>query len=195
MNKIIKIHGCSGAGKTTVVRQLIERAEWKWYTPFTYIHRGNPFRNKYLEMDLPEVDRPVFVLGSYENTCGGVDTIHNVDHVAELIDQLIPEGHVIFEGLLTSTYYGNLGKHSERYKGRYGYAFLDTPIEVCLERVRVRRLMANNAKPMNEQPTRDKHRVIGRLQEKVTAMGHDVILLPHLESAYNRLVGYLDDPA
>lgn len=174
MNRIIlKIHGCSGAGKTTAVRRYMESSEFR---PILNV-RG-----------LPEAyvgPLGVRILGSYANTCGGVDTIGSAQEVMELLEKYAPLGSVIFEGLLQSTYYGVLGQHSRQYGNRYVYAFLDTPVELCLERVIARRAASGRGNKFNPQLTRDKHATIEHLKWKLEsgAIGfkHRVATLKHDE--------------
>ena len=119
-NKIVKIYGPSGAGKTWVVRLFMAECTLTGEKAIDY--------NKmlYYRYDHPNVEEPVFVLGSYINVCGGLDTIENTATVMKLIDELHDQGHILMEGLLVSTYYGKLGDHSVRFGDDYIHAFLDT---------------------------------------------------------------------
>ena len=169
---IIKIHGCSGAGKTTAVRQLMSR----FSAPVAILNASNRIE-AYELIGLTE--RHIFVLGSYENNCGGMDTISSAKAVMDLLEKYARKGHVVFEGLLQSTYYGAMGTHSLQWGQDYVYAFLDTPIEKCLERVEARRAAQGSTNKFNPQLTRDKHATISRLQKRVTSMGHRTITLDH----------------
>lgn len=167
MNKILKIHGCSGAGKTTAVRE--------------YMRANFPTR-KFIVKDKPEAYQygDTYILGSYENTCGGMDTVGSAGEVMALLDKYAPLGNVIFEGLLQSTYYGAMGTHSRKYGPAYIYAFLDTPIETCLERVVARRAASGRNNKFNPQLTRDKHSTIENLKKKLILQGeHTVVTLKH----------------
>lgn len=166
---IIKIHGCSGAGKTTAVRQFMGLG--------TIAPLGtNP--------DRPEAylcNGGTYVLGSYENTCGGMDTVGTAAEVMNLLEKYAPMGNVIFEGLLQSTYYGKMGEHSKNYpRNSYIYAFLDTPIDLCLERVVERRKASGRNNKFNPQLTIDKWNTINHLRDKLIAQGHHrVVTLDH----------------
>jgi adenylate kinase family enzyme len=160
---ILKIHGCSGAGKTTFARSLIEAA-----ATIDPLHEINNKRKTVgYRLDLLELDNPVFLLGSYENACGGVDTVGTAQEVMEMIDRYAKEGHVVHEGLLQSTYYGAMGEHSKKYGGDYIYAFLDTPINVCLDRVVERRATNESKNKFNPQLTRNKWTTINRLRDRL----------------------------
>lgn len=170
---ILKIHGCSGAGKTTAVRELMKASK---------VTKLRNIANKveaYM-LDVPAItDDPVFVLGSYDNNCGGMDTVSSAQTAIEMVSKYTKMGHVVHEGLLQSTYYGAMGTDSKRYGDRYVYVFLDTPIELCLERVIARREANGSTNKFNPQLTRDKHATIERLKKRLPALGHRVETLQH----------------
>lgn len=73
-----------------------------------------------------------------------------------------------------------MGEHSRQYGDKYVYAFLDTPIELCLERVVARRAASGRNNKFNPQLTRDKHETIAALQRKLVLQGfHRVVMLRH----------------
>ena len=166
MTRIIKIHGCSGSGKSTAVRSLMADK------PYPIIGMNGKIEAMRLGEDL-------FTLGSYENACGGVDTLLNSDLVMKLLDKYSVLGNVIFEGLLQSTYYGKMGHHSVQYGDRYIYAFLDTPIDLCLERVVARRATSGRNNKFNPDLTRDKHKTIDAIRRKLENGIHRVVVLHH----------------
>lgn len=166
--RIVKLHGCSGAGKTTLVRNILRMGEHH-----TCDYQG---REKFTALTITGCALPIFILGSYENNCGGVDGISDAATVMEMIDTFAPVGHVIHEGLLQSTYYGAMGEHSKKYGDRYIYAFLDTPIEVCLERVDARRAAQGTTRKYNPELTERKHETIARLRRRLEAEGRHRLL-------------------
>ena len=170
MNKIVKIHGCSGAGKTTLIRALFARARE------VGIVRRFVRSDKVIYYQLQLGPTPIYVLGDYENNCGGCDTIDTAEKVMVLIDELVPQGHVIHEGLLQSTYYGAMGEHSKQYGDNYIYAFLDTTLEECLERVVARREAQGTTRKFNPDLTRRKHETIAKLKSKLEGWGTHRIL-------------------
>jgi len=143
-----------------------------------------PFKNSEDKIEAYKCEWDTYVLGSYANTCGGMDTVGTAAKVMALVDKYAGLGNVIFEGLLQSTYYGAMGTHSRKYGDRYIYAFLDTPIELCLERVIARRDASGRGNKFNPQLTRDKHATINTLRLKLqngAQMGfrHRVEILKH----------------
>jgi predicted kinase len=168
---IINIRGASGAGKTTVVRSLIGDAKME---PLRWSESRNP--NAYAVRGL--FNRDVFILGSYETTCGGCDAIATQDEVCDGVRKLAKFGHVIFEGLL-------VGKISQRYHdlsvelGGIKFLFLDTPLELCLERVRGRRAERGDGREFNTKNTESAHRQCARSYELLKQAGSDVAWLNH----------------
>jgi hypothetical protein len=181
---LLKIHGTSGAGKTTIVRDLMEVATQ--ILPMGPVKRPEAYR-----LTVPGVARPVYVLGPYENTCGGMDGVSSVNDQIDLIHHYADLGHVIYEGLLLSTYYGSLGAAVERYGKEHVWAFLDTPIEVCIERVKARRIAAGNDKPLNERNTRERMKPIMSLKARVERRGERVVVLKHDETPSQQVLELL----
>lgn len=142
---IINIRGGSGAGKSTVMREVMKR----------FTNRQPHFvegRKQPLCYDLwneGEPERPMLrVLGHYEAECGGCDTISknpgNPDEKAmtfihRLIREADEEGHnVLYEGVILTTILGELPKlHAE---GRAIVVInLTSDLETCLMGISERR--------------------------------------------------------
>ena len=142
---IIKILGPSGAGKTSAVRELFVEAD-KWEKA-----GGSPKKpDAYALRFAAYPSKNVYVIGSYESNCGGVDTIDSSQKVMDLVDTYSALGdHVIFEGLLQSTYYGKMGEWSQKYGQNFIYAWLNTPLEVCMARLQKRREENGTKRPLN----------------------------------------------
>jgi len=133
------------------------------------------------EVTIPEFKKPLYILGLYNSQCGGCDTLTAGQQIA-LIEYYAPRGHVFYEGLLGSEYYGKLGACSEQYGEEHVFAFLDTPIEVCIERVKARRLAKGNTTPLNETNTRDRIYKIQRLKDKLIKNNRNVVTLEYLQA-------------
>lgn len=183
---LIKIHGTSGAGKTTAVRDFMALAH-------EVIPQGKAARPEAYQLDFHELSQMVYVLGSYENTCGGMDSIASVDTQIALIHKYAEIGHVVYEGLLMSTYYGRLGAAVERYGSNHVWAFLDTPINVCIDRVKARRLAAGNTKPLDEANTRGRVKVINALRNKLRHKVATIVDLRHDEVPGGQLLELLEE--
>lgn len=161
---IINIRGTSGSGKTTLVRGL--------FAASTGVVAIGDRANKpdAYSLTIPDLQRPVFVVGSYENTCGGCDTIKTQDEICNRVRALAPNGHVIFEGLLLSTLwsrYAALDREMTSQGYIYVWGFLNTPLSVCIERVKHRRDEAGRTdKPFDPSKTEAKFNQIRNVRSK-----------------------------
>lgn len=187
MNQVVNIRGCNGSGKTTAVRRFLDRL------PSTPLG-GKPGRPAGYRVDATAwgIQVPVFVVGSYENTCGGTDSIKTQEEIAERVVKAHGHGHVLVEGLLMSK--SSAGGHVAPILKEHGaiFAFLDTPWQVCLERVLARRLEAGNDKPFDPEKTmRSAYEQCHRSAELLTeAGGYDVRWLDW-QNPITQVVGYL----
>ncbi len=145
---VIKLGGCNGSGKTTLARAFLERYKLepihtKGKKVFAY--GGEPVNGL----------QPV-LLGSYATVCGGMDTISDKDVRLSLIHKYAkPDKLLMFEGLITGKTYGAIGAYSEESQqmGTWLYAFMDTPFDVCVQRVLQRRQAKGNAAPFDPERT------------------------------------------
>ncbi len=173
---IVKLHGTSGSGKSTVARFLLNQG------PVTLLPELNRRPEGYM-VEIAKLDKPLYVLGPYIATCGGLDSIPNVDDHIMLLDKYVDQGHVFYEGLLQSEYYGRIGKITERWGDDHIFAFLDTPLDLCLERVRRRREDRGNTKPLDPTNTSLRIKKIQTLKNKLEhGLGipkRRVVTIPH----------------
>lgn len=187
MNKIIKIMGCSGAGKTTAARSVLDMA-----TEANIAYKNAKGKDEAYDTVQKGIGPSVILLGNYRGAnCGGMDTVGSAAEAIAMVAKYAPVGHVIHEGLLQSTYYGAMGTDSLQYGDRYIYAMLDTPIELCLERVVQRREANGSTNKFNPQLTRDKHASVTRAWETARSRGHTCVVLDHTASMYPQLMELL----
>jgi len=174
MKCIIKLHGTSGSGKTTVARELMKNADLVRTILNPASRKPEAYEVRWLYKN------PLFILGPYTATCGGLDSLSDVNDHIRLLHQCAEYGHVFYEGLLGSEYYGRIGKETERYGDQHIFAFLDTPIEVCLQRVAARRLARGNTKPLNPANTVGRVAKIERLRYKLEhELSRKTVILPY----------------
>lgn len=174
-HQVINIRGCNGSGKTTIVRRFLDRLPavplgGRPDRPLGYAVTANAWG----------ISAPVYVVGSYENACGGTDGIKTQDEIVDRVRRAHACGHVLVEGLLMSkSSDGGTCAPALRELGGI-FAFLDTPWEVCLERVLGRRAAAGNDKPFDPDKTmRTAFDQCHRSAELLTqAGGYDVRPLP-----------------
>lgn len=156
---IINLRGTHGSGKSTVVRSIIDR------------YKGLPLHDVKGKIEGYCMQSPyggIMVVGPYNTPCGGCDRIQPYADIWPRVEDYIKRAeHVIFEGALVSTSYGTIGKFSEAYGDQFVFACLDTPVELCLDRVRARREERGNTKPLNPDQTVTKHRNIYNMCLKI----------------------------
>jgi len=157
---IINVRGTHGSGKSTIMKTLIDRYK---AVPESLAKNGRPLNYLFFLHN----KQPVYVVGSYVTACGGCDGIQPYADIWPRVERLATLGHVLFEGALISNSYGNIGRASEIYGKNFVFAFMDTPLEVCLSRVQARRTARGDVRPLNPKNTADKHKSGGRLMEKI----------------------------
>lgn len=181
MSTIIAIKGTNGSGKSSVVRALIS-------------HLGKAatltFNTKEAGYRCMSGEQAVFVLGKYKSACGGLDSSFNYKGAADdlllCIDKLAAKGHVVCEGVIAITSYGfgrvtRFATKQERKGNHMIFAHIDTPAELCVERVRQRRKEAGNSKPFSPEKLLHKYESVLRSQDKLREAGYDARILPHEE--------------
>lgn len=144
---IYNIRGTSGSGKTTVVRELINSV------PHEIIEITLPNgKVKILGYVItPTSQTGLFILGRYDDGIkgGGVDNVTGILHKSYLatggegnsmdavqlaVQSWHEEGyHVIFEGLIVTSVWGRWRRMADELPVHF--LFLDTPLEVCYQRV------------------------------------------------------------
>jgi hypothetical protein len=159
---LINLRGTSGSGKSTAVFGVLAQC------PHKPIGR------------LPEAyalcAQQAFIIGPYTSSCRGCDRILPFALIPKLIAKYAEHGHVVFEGLLISTFYGAIGKLMETRDSVV--MFLDTPLDVCIARVKARRRAAGNFRPFDPELLALKHATIAQIKDKfgaraMTVSDHD----------------------
>lgn len=209
--KFINIRGCNGSGKTTVLRSLAKMGGacsvvylFPGYPPVRSPRAHPPKRGEFgkdeqkpLAVTLvhPQPDwRPLAFIGDYSPaasaaTTAGLDRVHTQEEAKGMIEAVAEFYNpiaVLFEGVVVSTIFEpwlnfsrvTLLQHGEEMT----WAFLDTPLEVCLQRIQAR----NGGQPIKEDLVADKHRTIARVRDKALAAEAPVVDL-HWETALSDL--------
>lgn len=161
---IINIRGTHGSGKSTIVREIIHRYEFKMYTEFP---TGKKSKILGYRVYIPWLSDPLHVVGSYENACGGCDGIQPYALIWPRVVEYANEGHVLFEGALVSSSYGEIGRASAVYGNQFVFAVMNTPLKVCLDRIAARRKARGDDRPVNPKNTEVKYNNILRSMLKI----------------------------
>ena len=182
MSTVVAIKGTNGSGKSTVVRALLDRLGKQSILRVNSKEAG--YRCRY-------EDGSLFVLGKYKTAvCGGLDSSFSYGGAADdlllCIEKLAGQGHIVCEGVIAITSYGHerMTRFADKLKRRGHrmiFARIDTPAELCVERVKQRRREAGNTRPFDPAKLLDKYQSILKSQEQLLAGGYDARILPHEE--------------
>lgn len=169
---IIQIRGTSGSGKSTVMRAVMDHLG-KW-VPAVRSGRRNPLYYSRRTEKPCYHSESVTVLGHYNTTCGGCDTVGSARAVYGLIQE-IREGEkrrgwsnsvILCEGLLLSE---DVKWSSQMPDLRC--LFLTTSLERCLRQISGRRAEAGNDKPLNSANTENRVGTIERARLRLIEAG------------------------
>jgi predicted kinase len=136
--KVVNIRGVNGSGKSWLVRRLmkdygakaVRKAERTDLLGIGTTVEG--YRVNYK-------GAPFYVLGPYHGAkSGGCDLVKTQDEVCDLVRKYIKLGHVVFEGVIVSTLYRKRYYPLSKELGGFIWTYLDTPLEICLDRIKKR---------------------------------------------------------
>lgn len=158
---IINVRGTGGAGKSYVIRQLMQRYN---VTPMTVHDRRQPVG--YICQRV--FGRPLYVVGHYETPCGGGDTMKTTTEVFEAVDRW--SGHdidVAFEGIISQDDVVRTVELHRRYPLKV--LALRVPIEDCLAGIQARRAARGDERQLNPKNTIDRAKrlegIVSRLRD------------------------------
>lgn len=187
---IINLRGTNGSGKSTVARGLLQSSSDVRMIDLVPYQTKTGAPRHVAGYVVPALD--LIVVGSYANECGGCDGIKTQDlikHSVKLASQTAK--HVFFEGVIISTLFSGYLELSKQLRHqadltvgtdnymnsdrRYIWAYLDTPLATCLQRIYQR----NGGKPIKEDLVADKCRSIERTRVKAVGAGETVRMIDH----------------
>ena len=190
---IINIRGTNGSGKTTLVRQLIgpeaQPVDLLWYKSPT---RRYPRRQKSVE----GWGQPggFLAVGKYSVGCGGMDTVPTFDLQQRAVVSAVnltpgTPKHVVCEGVLASTTAGSWLDFFKKMNGQRGpnsarfqvlVVYLDTPLELCLDRIRQRQVSSGKGeREIKAELVEHKVQAIAATRPKFEAAGIATVMLRH----------------
>jgi len=182
---IVKIGGVNGSGKTSLMRGLMDI--WPFVpVPVNPAKVGGKVARYEALIKEPELMAHLFskvvVLGDYRNVCGGMDTISDKEIRYAMVESWVTDKKalVLFEGLITGKTYGALGALSEKSAVPWLYAYMDTPFDVCVQRVLQRRAAAGNTAPFDPERTmRPTYKSCHSTAARAKSLGHPVHMVNH----------------
>ena len=185
VTRLINLRGTNGSGKTYLVRRWMQEVG-----ALPYPRRKNLFGTDTLcgPIQYYKLSDGGIVIGSYENNCGGCDTLGSFAEVENALWERLKERppYILFEGVIVSHIYGYWLEFSKK-AGGMTWEFLDTPVDECLRRIYVR----NRNKPINEGYVHEKHKAIHTVSVKARRDGETVVVLPW-QTAYEAFVKLME---
>ncbi len=167
---IVSIRGTHGSGKSTIVRKILDKYS---HTAF-FAHGGKRPLGYHVALPVA-AGKLLFVVGPYTTACGGCDAVQPYSEIWPLAQEAIDMGHhVLLEGALVSSSYGSIGHAMNAYAPDAVFAFLDTPLEVCLQRIAARRAARGNFEPVNPKNTTVKFDNVLRTKDQMAKLGSAV---------------------
>jgi hypothetical protein len=151
----INIRGTGGAGKSHLVRLVMERYAEK--IPSYIEGRKRPISYVCTRPN----GRSLFVPGHYETPTGGCDTLKTVNDVYDRVRQGATDGHdVLFEGIMVGDDVTRCVALSEIEKVLV--IALNTSLEECLASIQSRRDTRGDDRPLSPRRTTDRHHLLRR---------------------------------
>ena len=135
---LLNIRGTHGSGKTYISHKLMETFKMTEVVEPEYV-RGKHFVKTNCHIIGEHQD--LFIVGRYKS---GMDGIFPQEIVEDMIEYWAPKGHVIWENIVVSANIGRWAALSSRLEpiNHNIWLFLDTPLQVCIDRVMSRRAQA-----------------------------------------------------
>ena len=140
----INIRGTGGSGKSYLVHKLLDTYKHK-----RIVRKVEGKKPKIIAYYISEFH--LYIIGSYKMLSGGCDAFGGKGRTLktiETIEKYARKGNVLYEGYLVSRTWGRYKDLSDRLDNPL-WIFLDTPVDVCLDRVLERRRAKGNLKPLN----------------------------------------------
>ena len=178
------------SGKTTIVKNLLAASKTKPKPIFGVL---GPRQPEAYQLQLEKRKKPLFVLGPYYGVpTSGADVIttNGLDVLIFLLEKYRKKGDVLYEGIIVSNNYGSVGEYLHSQKKDVVVAFLDTPLEVCLEGLKARQLTAIR-QGKSDQHLREHYKRILRVRERMAGLGFRTETVSR-DSAAEKILSWLE---
>ena len=165
---ILSIRGTSGAGKSTIVREIMRAF------PGTFNRIMVEKRKRPIALLANSGVRSLFLVGHYDIPCGGADTISGTDRIYQMVREASEAGHdVIFEGRIIGV---EVTRTVELAKAHRVVALhIDIPLQECIDSINIRRRAKNpDAEDVNPKNTTGIYKSIPRVMKRLEAGGVEV---------------------
>jgi hypothetical protein len=181
---VINLRGTSGAGKSTIVTEVMKRYEFKQPLSASDVLTAVPAlevketRRQPLGYRLHNQNRrALWIPGHYEIACGGCDTIQKVDDVYKTISWFAGLGcDVLFEGIMVQDDVRRAIDLAQHH--RLLVIALTTPIDECLKAIQSRRDARGDTRPLDPKNTKARaHRLKTSMLPRLKAAGVEVLEL------------------
>jgi hypothetical protein len=185
---IFDLRGTNGAGKSHIPHTLMKQYHTDVFVPGTMPAVSGV---ECWTTMLHGSDMAMTMLGKYHTQCGGCDGISTQKIIEDACIGLSAEGaNVLIEGSIVATVYTRWCELAYRLPN-YVFCHLDTPLELCIERVKARRILADNIDEFDPYKTLvPRYRSIKRVFEKLVAAGRTVRTIDHTRSVESFLETY-----
>jgi predicted ABC-type ATPase len=189
---IFNLRGTNGSGKSALARHFLPPnlagdlqggpVDLSWYYAPT---KRDPQRRLRAEgYGSTEWPGGLVTVGPYRSACGGMDALPSFQvcqwAVAYAASQL-PCRTVIAEGVLASTVFGSWAEFARAITAAghtFVWTYLQTPVEVCLERIAQRQREAGAERPIKKDQVRMKVNAIDATRTRAREAGFPVLDLP-----------------
>ena len=160
---IINPRGTGGSGKTELARRILSDYGWGKDGIVQPLRREGRERPIGYRLRHPLGGRPLIVLGHYERTSGGCDTIPltdgGLDEIFRLADASATGGHdVLLEGAACSVEYSRSAVLARRH--RLHVLHLSTSLEQSVRNLVARRRARKSTRRLIEQTVRAQHQAV-----------------------------------
>lgn len=170
---ILNLRGGNGSGKSYVHHWLLDNHEHRplYLANFNSIHQQKP-----RVWQLDGIGRqPLFVIGRYQPGADGIA----FKPLGDLVKAFAPHGHVFFENVMVAANISSwLPVRRALADHEWIWATLDTPLELCFERIYAR----NGGAPLKEPAIVAHYKRTHKCHNQLVEAGERTVMIDHERS-------------